>query len=512
LVDYKKILQLHAEGVSGRAISEALGCSRNSVASVLSLAAGVGMTFEQVADLDSAAVRRLLLPEPVRVDSGRKAPDFEWVHQQMQRPNVTLQLLWSEYAVMARREDAIPLSYSSFCENYRKWMKITGATMRIPRKPVGSIEVDWAGDKMEFFDQVTAEAYPAYLFVAVLPFSSYFYVEAFPDMTLESWIDGHVAAFEFFGGSARLLVPDNLRSGVTKADRYEPTLNEVYARMADHYNTAIVPARVRRPRDKSLAENSVRHGANAIIAVLRDRVFFGLDEINKAIFEQVAHLNSKSFKKRAGSRFDAYIKDEKPLLTPLPPTRFELAEFLKRKVGRSYHIQVDGSFYSVPARLIGKTVDVRVTSKLVEAFDSNERVATHIKLIGKNRYQTTPEHMPPAHRAQLQDMTPAELIAQAREIGLATKAVVKAILDSKDVVEQTYRSVLGVLSLARKSGGHDRLEQTCEIALEFTPLPSYTLVKRLWDTWKPTATQPASLADAGFVRGANYYRTETSDD
>jgi len=333
MVDYKRILRLNAAGVLGRGIAEALGCSRNTVRAVLAAAKGQGVTFEQVADLYAAEVRALLLPEPTQKDTGFLVPDFEQIHAELARPNVTLQLLWTEYAAAARAGDHIPFAYTTFTRHYRSWVAVTGATMTINRKPADTLEVDWAGDTMVYVDPVTGQPHKAYLFVAALPFSAYFYVEALPDMTLASWLDAHVRAFEFFGGATRLLIPDNLKTGVSKADRYEPALNPAYAQLADHYHTAIVPARVRKPRDKAMAENMVRHGANAINAALRNRTFFSLNELNAAIAEEARVINARAFQKRAGSRFEVFTKEEQPLLIPLPPIPFELAHLRKSKVG-----------------------------------------------------------------------------------------------------------------------------------------------------------------------------------
>ncbi|MCL1801784.1 MAG: IS21 family transposase [Promicromonosporaceae bacterium] len=511
MVDYKKILQLDNAGVSGRGIAEALGCSRNTVAVVLGSARSRGVTFEQAGSLDAAAVRRLLLPEPKsKPEPGRAAPDYAVIHAELARPNVTLQLLWAEYCARAREAGEVPFAYPTFTRQYRQWARVTGATMTIARKPGELMEVDWAGDTMEFFDAGTGEARTAYLFVAALPFSAYLFVDAYPDMTLDSWIAAHVAAFEFFGGATRLLVPDNLKTGVSKADRYEPALNPAYAQLADHYGTAVIPARVRRPRDKAMAENAVRHGANKVSATLRDRVFVGIGELRDAIAVQVAAINAGPFQKRAGSRLEAFTTTESSTLIPLPAIPFELAHLRKAKVGPNYHVQVDGGFYSVPSRLIGKTLDVRVTSRLVEVFDGTERVATHPRLAVKGAYQTATDHMPSAHQAQLEQWTPKRFTDWADQIGPYTRQTVDAVLASRRVVEQSYRSALGLLSLAKKPGGAQRLEDSCALALGTTTRPSYSLVKRLWSTWQAPPTRPTSLGDTGFVRGADYYAREAT--
>jgi transposase len=510
MVDYKQILRLRAEGVSQRGIADALGCSRNTVAAVFAAANTAGVGFGQVADLEAFEVRQLLLPEPTRPDSDRAAPDFEHVHRELARPSVTLLLLWNEYVAKCRETGEVPYQYSFFNEQYRRWVKSTGASMRIQRDPSESIEVDWAGDSMAFADPVTGEPVDAWLFVAALSYSAYTYVEAFADMTLASWIDAHVHAFEAFGGVARLLVPDNLRTGVSKADRYEPALNAAYARMAEHYGTAIIPARVKRPRDKPVVEGSVRFVANQVAAVLRTRRFVGLAELNEAIFDEVAEINARPFQKREDSRQIVFVRDEKPLLIPLPQVPFELADLRKAKAGPNYHVQVDKNFYSVPAKLIGQSLDVRITSHTVEIFDGTERVASHPRRRGvRGRYCTVTSHMPEAHRSRLIDWTPQRFEQWAATVGPNTVAAINAILASRKIVEQSFRSCLGVMSLAKKSGGITRLEDTCGRALAATPAPSYTLIKKLWAGWKPAdPPPPPSLGDAGFVRGADYYTTD----
>lgn len=510
MVDYKQVLRLRAEGVSQRGIADVLGCSRNTVAAVFVAADGAGVGFAEVADLDASEVRHLLLPEPVKPDSGRVAPDFEYVHRELGRPSVTLLVLWNEYVAKCRASGGVPYQYSFFNEQYRRWMKATGATMRIQRNPGEQIEVGWAGDAMAFADPVTGEMRQAWLFVAALSYSALSYVEAFGDMTLASWIDAHVHAFEYFGGAARLLVCDNLRTGVSRSDRYEPALNPAYARMAEHYGTAVIPARVRAPRDKPAAEGSVRFVAGRITAELRNRVFVGLAELNEAIFDCVDQINARPFQKREDSRRIVFERDEKPLLMPMPATRFELADLRKAKAGPNYHVQVDRNFYSVPWQLIGSSLDVRLTSTLVEVFNGAERVASHPRFNGTHgRYSTLPAHMPQAHRSQLVDWNPERFEQWAASIGVDTLAAVQAILASRKIVEQSYRSCLGVMSLAKKAGGHARLEDACARALAATPAPSYTLIKKLWASWTPAPPPPAaSLGGAGFVRGSDYYNTD----
>ena len=264
---------------------------------------------------------------------------------------------------------------------------------------------------------------------------------------------------------------------------------------------------MRDKRDKAVAEGSVRFVAGQVAAVLRNRRFVGLAELNEAIFEEVAAINARPFQKREDSRLVVFERDEKPLLVPLPPVAYELADLRTAKAGPNYHVQVERNFYSVPARLIGQSLDVRLTSRTVEVFDGVERVASHPRFIGvSGRYSTLPAHMPAAHRARLVDWTPERFVQWASTVGPNTVAAIQAILASRQIVEQSYRSCLGVMSLAKKSGGMTRLEDTCARALAATPAPSYTLIKKLWAGWTPTDPPPApSLGGAGFVRGSDYY-------
>ena len=507
MVDYKRILQLRAQGVSQRGIAEALGCSRNTVATVFAAAYEKGVVFDESVDPDD--LRRLLLPEPHPKPSERVQPDFPNIHKELARPNVTLLLVWTEYVGNCRTQGLVPYQYSYFCQQYRSWAKVSGAVLRVPREPGRTMEVDWAGDTMVFTDPLSGQPRKAYLFVAVLSYSVYSFVEAFDSMKLDAWIKAHIRAFDFFGGVPRILIPDNLRTGVTRSSRYEPVLNPAYQQLAEHYGVAIMPARVRHPKDKPSAEAGVRHIANRAAAALRDRRFIGLTELNEALAEQIKCLNAKPFDKKEESREIVFRRDEMALLASLPPTRFELVELRKAKVAPNYHIQVAECFYSVPARLIGQSVDVRLTSSLVEVYAGTERVATHPRIkAGKGLYATIADHMPRGHREYLRDWTPKRFMSWAQSIGPATADVIAAILDSKPIIEQSYRSCLGVLSLAKKPGGVSRLEQTCAQALQLSCPLSYTAIKRMWSTWQPPQDHGLpGLGGAGFVRGADYYAT-----
>jgi transposase len=508
MVDYRRILQLRSEDISQRGIAEALRCSRNTVAAVFAQADVQGISFDEVASLDNGEIRDLLFFKATDKTTKRTAPDFEFVHKELARKNVTLLMLWNAYANRCRLAGEVPYQYSYFCEQYRKWASVTNATLHIPRTAGEITEVDWASTTMQYVDELTGEVKDGYLFVATLAYSVYKYVEAFADMRLSSWIEAHINAFEFFSGTTRLLVPDNLRAGVTKADRYEPVLNATYLAMADYYGITVIPSRVARPKDKPAVEGSVGHIAGSIAGTLRDRRFIGLFELNEAIFERLEVLNAKPFQKREDSRKIVFERDELPVLKRLPAVRFEPSELVKRKVAPNYHIQVDGSFYSVPHRLIGATLDVRITPRTIEVFSGSERVCTHTRTHNKKgAYFTIEQHMPSYHREYLSDWTPERFTSWAKTIGPFTVTAIEKILQSKKIVEQTYRSCLGVMSIARKDGGIARLEESCKRALELTGSPTYTMIKNIASDWQPeTKKAQASLGEKGFVRGSDYFK------
>ncbi len=298
---YREILRLASLGLSGRSIAGSVSCSRNTVSEVLARAVKLGMEWPVPLEVGEADLRKLLFPEKEKETSSR-TPDCEYIHRELAKPGVTMTLLWDEYCRKCRDGGEIPYQYSQFCKLYRKYAVVSRATMHIERKPGERMEADWAGKEMRIRDSVTGGESPAYIFVAVLPASQYAYVEAFTDVGMESWILGHTNAFAHFGGVPRMVVPDNLKTGVDKADWYSPVINKTYHEMAEYYGTAILPARVRQPRDKPSVEGTVGHVSTWIMAALRDRTFFSVPELNLEIRKKLEELNERPFQKRPGSR------------------------------------------------------------------------------------------------------------------------------------------------------------------------------------------------------------------
>ena len=385
--------------------------------------------------------------------------------------------------------------------------------MHLERKPGEQMEVDWAGKTMQIVDSVTGEIYPAYIFVSVLSYSGYAYVEAFLNRTQESWITAHVNAYRYYGGVTRTLVPDNLKTGVAKRTKTDIILNTAYQEMAEYYDTAVLSARVRKPKDKASMEGAVSNVSTWIIAALRNWKFFSLAELNEAIGEKLNELNDKPFQKRQGSRFSIFSEEESPVLLPLPNKPYELSEWKTCTVAYNYHVSVDKILYSVPHEYIKKEVDVRLTNHTVEVFLSGERIASHIRKHGNpGQYSTLTEHMPTNHREYAQ-WNAERFRSWARSIGKNTLIVVNAIFESRKIEQQGYRTCMALLKLSDKYSGA-RLEAACSRALSYTSSPNFKMVQTILATGQdelPQEEPRKSSSDFGFTRGSKYYGNESKN-
>jgi transposase len=450
------------------------------------------------------SVLRTAAPSPYH-----KEPDFEAVHREMGKSGVTLSLLWNEYSAECRKKGEIPFMYTQFCKRYRDYAVIHKATMHIERKPGEQMEVDWAGQTMNLTDNITGDAIPVYIFVSVLPYSGYAYAEGFITRNQENWIAAHVNAYNHFGGVTRILEPDNLKTGVDRIEWYTPVINKNYHDMAEHYGTAVIPARVRKPKDKPSVEGAVGVISTWIIAALRNWRFFTLRELNEAISEKLGEFNGKPFQKKPGSRQSVFFECEQPLLQPLPDRPFELAEWKICVVAYNYHVSVDKMFYSVPYEYIKQKVDVRLTRSTVEVFSGSDRVASHVRKYGHpGQYTTIESHMPEDHIKYTQ-WNAERYLSWARSIGENTVAVTKAILSSRKVEQQTYRACTALLKLSDKYSA-PRLESACKRALSYTPSPGFKSVQTILATGQDEflddePEQQDTSAEFGFTRGSGYY-------
>jgi len=379
--------------------------------------------------------------------------------------------------------------------------------MHLNHKPGEIMQVDWAGDNAAVIDTDTGEAIPAYIFVATLPFSGYSYVEAFFSMNQECWIAAHVNTYKYFGGVTRILQCDNLKTGVVSHGRNEVTLNKAYNELAEHYGTAILPARVRSPKDKAMVEGTVGVISTFILAALRNRQFLSLNELNEAITERLYSFNHKPFQKRDGSRASAF-EEEKAFLLPLPPRPFELSEWKIATVAPNYHISVNKMNYSVPYEYIKQKVDVRITKNTIEVFFGGNRICSHRRLYGRfNQYSTQEDHMPPNHQQYVQ-WNGERFRKWAEKIGESTVTVISTILSGFKVEQQGYKACMGLLKLADKYTP-ERLEAACRKALTFTPRPSLKNIQAILSSGQDKAveesTEKPSESKYGFTRGAEYY-------
>ena len=512
MTKHREILRLSSMGFSQRSIALSCQCSRNTVAIVLSRASERALAWPLPGDLSDAELENLLYPSKAQA-SLRRVPDCEHIHKELAKSSVTLSLLWDEYCETCRSTKEIPLKYTQFCNHYRKYATKTKATMHIKRKPGEQLEVDWAGQSAFLTDQDTGEPIPVHIFVAALSSSQATYVEGFLSQAQESWIAAHVNAFKFFGGVPQVLVPDNLKTGVEKPSRYDAAINKVYSEMAEHYGTAVMPARVRKPQDKPVVESSVGIASTWIIAAIRNQKYFSLSDLNRAIAEKLEVFNHRPFQKKPGSRWSTFLDEEKELLLPLPAFPYELATWKIATVQFNYHISVDKMHYSVPYEYIKLQVDVRMSKHVIEVFYKNHRVCSHPRLHGRQgQYRTIEDHMPEKHKQYVQ-WNAERFVSWAEGVGPATTATVRAILSWHKIEQQGYRACMGVLKLADRYS-IDRLESACAKALTYTPSPSFKNIQIILMSSQnktpglaeetPKDTPPPS-SKYGFTRGPGYY-------
>jgi transposase len=434
----------------------------------------------------------------------RTPPDFAAVHEQLRSSKyVTLQLLWEEY----RQANPDGYRYSRFCELYQRWRSKLDVVLRQEYKAGEKMFVDWAGATISVYDRHTGQAWPASLFVAALGASSYTYAEATRDQQMEAWLRMHVAAFDYFGGIPMLVIPDNTRTGVSKAHRYDPDLNPTYYNFAMHCGFGVVPARPYRPRDKAKVENAVQVAERWIVAALRHRKFFSLEELNGAIRELLTKLNYRPFRKREGSRATVFEAVDKPALKPLPSEPFDLSEWSRARVNIDYHVVFDSNLYSVPYNLVHEPVEIRSTATTVEILHKGTRVASHLRSRGRGQVVTNEEHRPKSHRAHL-EWTPSRMVHWAQTIGSNTARLFDRIMADKPHPEMGYRGCLGIIRLAGKYSPA-RVEAAAQRAL-LTGACRYksieSILKNSLDQAPPPApTQLPTPPPHDNIRGAEYF-------
>lgn len=458
----KEVLRLkHESGLGQRQIARSCSIGLATVHDYLQRATAAGISWPLPEGWDDTRLESALFPSPpTPVEPKRPLPDFAAIHAELQKHrHLTLQLVWEEY----RQANPNGYGYSRFCELYQRWRRKLDVVLRQEHKAGEKMFVDWAGDTIPIHDPTTGAVTQASLFVAVVGASSYTFAEAHRDQQMGSWIAAHVHALEFIHGAPELVIPDNTRTGVNKACRYDPDLNPTYQEMAMHYAIGVVPTRPYKPRDKAKVESAVLIAERWIIAALRHRKFFSLADLNQAIRELVERLNHRPFRKREGSRASLFEALDKPALRPLPIERFDMSQWSRARVNIDYHVAVDGSFYSVPYTLVEEEVEIRSTATTVEIFHKGQRVASHQRSRADGKCVTIEQHRPKSHQAHLA-WPPSRMVNWAGTIGPHTAQLFERILADRPHPEMGYRSCLGIIRLAEQYGA-ERMEAAAQLAL-----------------------------------------------
>lgn len=499
----REILRLHFEhNLSKRAIARACSVSPTTVGEYLERIGQAGRDWQTISALDDSSLKALLYPDGGK--SPRKPlPDFDYLRLEMKKKGVTLQLLWEEYRLVH------PDGYgrTQFCELYHQHGRTLDPVMRFEHKAGEKLFVDFSGDRPSYIDRETGEVIEPELFVAVLGASSRVFAVAVANQQIPEWTRAHVAAFEYYDGVPACVVPDQLKSGVKTSCKYDPEINPVYTELCAHYGVVVIPARPLEPRDKAKVENGVLNAQRRILAVLRNRTFFSLEELNDAIAVELEKLNDRPMQGVGKSRNQLFHELDKPALKPLPRERFHLREWKKAKVHIDYHVAVNGAFYSVPYTLIGKDMMVCLTATAVAILHDGKRVASHARTYKKNVFVTLDEHRPPAHKKHL-EWTPERMRRWGESIGIRTGAMIEAITAEAVHPDQTYRRCLGLLRLAKRFG-NDRLELACDRALKLRAT-GYRSVKNILEKGLESAEIPENNEVSlplfhDNVRGSHYY-------
>lgn len=500
----KEVLRLKHEQVGNREIARRLNVSAGSVSNYLTRAKSAGLVWPLPDDWSEDKIYNILFPAHKKVP--HSMPDFGKIHKELKRKGVTLMLLWHEYQL----QNPDGYSYSRYCELYQEFSAKLNPSMRITHRAGEKLFVDYSGLTVPWVDKNTGEIHHAQIFVAVLGASNYTFVEASASQSLFSWVRSHVHAFDFFAGVPVCLVPDNLKSGVTKSHLYDPDVNRTFQELADHYNVAVVPARSRTPKDKSKVEVGVQGIQRWILAPLRDVTFFSVDDINQAIKPLLQAYNERSFYELEGSRLSQYLEVDKPALKALPSRPYVYAEWKKVRSGADYHVAIEKHYYSVPHRYLKETIDVRMTPATIECFHRGNRIAIHQRS-HRPGHTTIHEHMPRAHQ-DYAEWTPQRMHSWANSIGPNTGRLIKALTETHKIPEQSFRSCLGILRMS-KTYGNERLENAAIRALHIGAI-RYKNIESILRSGldqqplplpasESTAAEPTQLHDN--IRGSKYF-------
>lgn len=483
---------------------------RSSVSEVFQRADQLKISYADIVSLSDQEVYRKFFPERYQSEVLYSLPDYELVHEELQKVGVTLKLLWQEYVSHCKQSKGIAVGYSKFCDDYQKHIDKHRLTNHLKHKPGVTIQVDWSGSTMELVDPATGQITKVYLFVGTLPYSQYTYVEPTLDMKSDTWLQCHVNMFEFFGGTSIRLICDNLKTGVISHPKEgDVILNDQYEALGSHYVMAVMPTQVRKPKQKAAVEGAVGKIATAVIAPLRHEDFTSFAELKAQVREKLSKYNAKSFQKREGSRLQVFMETEQKELRPLPAIPFEIAEWIYgRKVKYDCHITFQKNNYSCPYQHVQKSVDLKVTNQLIEIYLQQERIATHKRFPPYMEYafSTLPEHLP--DQFNLPEWNDERLLNWAAQIGPFTHKVIQRIFESVQIREQGYQSCLSVLKLTKKYS-ENQLDKACQIALDRIHSPRYRQLTAI--LLNPANSElfqedkPKAESGVGYVRGPEYY-------
>lgn len=509
-IKVKRILELREKRVSQNAIASTLRVSKHSIQDVCRVAEELGVTYSDVTGNTEDELYQLFFPDKMGAQNIYKLPDYEYVHKELAKVGVTLKLLHEEYKTECKENGALAIGYSKFCKDYGKFIGTKDFANHITHKPGDRIEVDWSGPTMTYYDKKTGRPVTVYLFVADLVYSRLAYVEPMLDMRQMSWMSCNINMWEYFGGVSRILVCDNLKTGVISHPREgEVILNSEYEALLSHYGTAALPAAVKAPRQKNSTEGTVGDIATAIIARLRNERFTSFESLSNAVAIKLEEFNNASFQKRSGSRRSVFETEEKEFLKPLPASPYEIGVWVYgRKVQLNSHVSFEKNFYSCHYSHIGKTVDLKITPAMVYIYLNGERIKSHSRFEAgvTNKYRTDAADLP--RNAGFTEWTEERIMAWADGIGMATGIAISRILSSRDYPEQSFNSALSVLNLS-KTYSAARLEKACEIAIRTIRCPRYSHLKAILssgqDTAYVTANQKNAVSTEGCLRGEDYY-------
>ncbi len=501
-------------GLTVRETSAALGVSTGAVSRTTERALSSELTYEAASGLTEEELEARLYPGAQRARAHAE-PDVTWIHRELRRVGVTLELLHQEYRAEHGERS---LGYSAFCRRYQSWRSRRGPVLRQHYVGGEVLFVDFSGKRPSVVDPATGEVREVELFVAVMGASNFTYVEAVETQRVADWIGAHVRALSYLGGVPRTLVPDQLRAAVSQPDRYEPRLQRTYEDLGRHYGTAVIPARPRKPRDKAKVETGVLVAQRWILARLRDETFFSIEALNARIRELLDDMNARPMKSLGGvSRRELFERIDRPALMPLPTHGFEPAEWLKARVHEDYHIDVLRHWYSAPFELIGQEVEVRLTATMVEVYRHGRRVASHRRDDTPYQSTTDPRHRPPNHRAMF-DGTRDQLMQWAREVGESTTELMQRLLDPAHNFNGSTRrrSGHGVRNLEKKYE-RARIEEACRRVLARERV-SYKSVERILRNGldrvpAPVVSPPSAPAiEHDQVRGAEYFAGDDEEE